>query len=130
MVAVAAPQSKSADTGFRCPVCVRAVPVGAAYCGNCGASLYAVSTNPTPPRAEIVIGHGPRPLMHRILRILLAIWLVAYPVISCAPIIGGVVVGGSSGGGAMLGGLFAGWLLFAPWIVGILVIGLLTLLSR
>lgn len=82
------------------------------------------------PRAEVVIGHGPRPLGHRTIRLLLTIWLVAYPVVACTPVLLGSISGGSGGGYAILGGLFAGSILLLPWLVGILVLGLLALLTR
>lgn len=78
----------------------------------------------------MVIGHGPRPLGHRIIRLLLTIWLVAYPVISCAPVLIGSAAGGREGGGAILGGLLVGTVLLGPWLIGILVLGLLALLTR
>lgn len=78
----------------------------------------------------MTIGHGPRPLGHRIIRLLLTIWLVAYPAVSCAPIVIGSAAGGSGGGAAILTGLLAGSVLLIPWLVGVLVLGLLALLTR
>ena len=82
------------------------------------------------PTAAVVIAHGRQPILHSIIRLLLTICLVAYPVISCAPILMGAIAGGSSGGGAVVSGLFAGSLLLMPWLIGILVLGLLALLTR
>jgi hypothetical protein len=77
-----------------------------------------------------VIGHGERGLGHKIIRFLLTIWLVAYPVVACGPVLIGAASGGSSGGYAALGGLITGSVLLVPWLVGILVLGLLVLLTR
>jgi len=71
-----------------------------------------------------------RPLGHQIIRVLLTIWLVAYPVVACTPMIVGTLAGGSGGGMATFGGLLAGMLLLGPWLVGILILGLLALLTR
>jgi hypothetical protein len=62
--------------------------------------------------------------------LLLTIWLVAYPVVSCTPVLLGAIAGGTRGGSAVLGGLLAGSFLLIPWLVGILVLGLLALLTR
>jgi hypothetical protein len=78
----------------------------------------------------VVIGHGQRGLGHRIIRLLLMVWLIAYPVISCGPILLGAAAGGTSGGYAALGGLIMGSVLLVPWLVGVVVLGLLALLTR
>jgi hypothetical protein len=67
---------------------------------------------------------------HRIIRLLLTIWLVAYPVVACTPILFGSLTGGRGGGAIAFGGLIAGGLLLWPWLVGILVLGLLAILTR
>jgi hypothetical protein len=82
------------------------------------------------PRAEIVIGHGRRPMGHRIIRLLLTIWLVGYPVVACGPMLVGAFAGGKSGGAVAVGGLVAGGLLLGPWLIGILILGLLAVLTR
>jgi hypothetical protein len=119
--------------GSRCPSCSFYVGLEAAFCAHCGVALARTPRQPADqsmPRAEVVIGHGPRPLGHRIIRLLLTIWLVAYPVVACTPVLLGSISGGSSGGYAILGGLFAGSVLLVPWLVGILVLGLMAILSR
>jgi hypothetical protein len=78
----------------------------------------------------VVIGHGPRPLGHRIIRLLLTIWLVAYPIVSCTPVLLGSIAGGAKGGNAVVAGVLVGSFLLTPWLVGILILGLLALLSR
>ena len=65
---------------------------------------------------------GRRSLNSR-LKIVLAIWAVAYPVVACGPMV--ITEGGFSG---MIGnfiGLTLGGLLFVPWLVGIVVLGAL-----
>ena len=76
------------------------------------------------------IAREPRSLTHQVLRLLLTIWLIAYPVIACGPVLIGSAAGGSSGGAAALAGLLVGGVLLWPWLVGVLVLGLLTVLSR
>lgn len=130
-----APRTTAVATpaGSRCPSCSRYAGPESAFCPHCGVAL---GRTPQPraeqplPRAEVVIGHGQRPLGHRIIRLLLTIWLVAYPVLACSPILLGSISGGSSGGYAILGGLIAGSVFLMPWLVGILVLGLLALLTR
>jgi hypothetical protein len=51
------------------------------------------------------------------LRIGLLVWVVGYLFLSCSPILGGDLIGGSF---ALLGGL----ILFIPWLIGIVVLGL------
>ncbi len=68
--------------------------------------------------------------MHATLRLLLAIWAVAFPVISCGPILLGANEGAT---GALVGGiagLILGSVLFAPWIVGLIVLGIGVYLTR
>ena len=74
-------------------------------------------------------GEGPerrRPLNTR-LKLILVIWLVAYPVVACGPMI--LTEGGLSG---MIGnfiGLTLGGLLFVPWLIGLVVLGALVWLT-
>ena len=72
----------------------------------------------------------PKSLTHRVLRAALTIWLVAYPVVSCGPALAGVAVGGTSGGLTVLTALLVGSVLWWPWIVGVIVLGLLALLTK
>jgi hypothetical protein len=58
------------------------------------------------------------------------VWLVAYPVLSCVPMLAGSASGGPSGGTAALGGLLFGAVFLIPWLVGLLVLGLLVLMTR
>lgn len=53
-----------------------------------------------------------------ILRIVLLLWVIGYLFMSCSGIFGGSV------GGAALG-LFGGLILFVPWILGVIVLGIL-----
>lgn len=66
---------------------------------------------------------------NRILRWALGLWAVAFPVMSCSP----MLIGGSSTGAAAatgLGSLVLGAVLFFPWIVGVIVLGVLVLITR
>lgn len=67
---------------------------------------------------------------HRILKGALAFWAVAYPVVSCSPLF---VTGADSGGAATVGGLtslIVGATLFGPWIVGVIVLGVLVWVTK
>lgn len=55
------------------------------------------------------------------LKIILALWFVAYPVIACGP--SAITHGGITGGLADFWGLAIGGLLFVPWLVGLVVLG-------
>jgi hypothetical protein len=124
--------ASSTPIGSRCPACSRFAGPEAAFCPHCGVALgrpVQAAPDQRLPRAEVVIGHGPRPLGHRIIRMLLTIWLVAYPVVSCGPVILGSMAGGS-GAATAVGGILVGWFLFVPWLVGIIVLGLLAILTR
>jgi len=78
----------------------------------------------------VYLQERPKSLTHQLLRAALTIWLVAYPLVSCTPVIAGVAAGGTGGSMAALAGLMFGGLLWGPWIVGIIVLGLLALLTR
>lgn len=67
---------------------------------------------------------------NQIIRWLLALWLIAYPIVACTPLLVGSIAGGESGAYTILGGLLAGSFLLLPWLVGILVLGLLAVLTR
>jgi hypothetical protein len=63
--------------------------------------------------------------LHRLLKGGLGLWAIAYPVMSCAPLfMTGVDSGGAAAGGG-LASLVVGATLFGPWIVGLLVLGVL-----
>lgn len=119
----------SADHGARCPNCSRYAGPSARFCPNCGATL---DEPPSPPavRADVFIVAPRRSFLNQLLRLLLVIWLVAYPVASCGPVIIGASAGGSSGGAAALGGLLLGGVFLIPWLIGLLVLGLLVVLTR
>jgi hypothetical protein len=64
-----------------------------------------------------------------VLRALLTIWLVAFPVASCGSIVIGSIAG-SAGTTTVLGGVVFGSLFLVPWLIGILVLGLLAVLTK
>jgi hypothetical protein len=57
------------------------------------------------------------------LRILLAVWVVGFLLVSCSPLLTG------SGGAGVLG-LLAGAVLLVPWLVGVLVLAVLVWLTN
>lgn len=61
--------------------------------------------------------------MNLFLRLLLAIWVLGYLLMSCAPLLQGDVGGG-------LLGILLGGVLFVPWLLGAVVIGLLVLITN
>ena len=68
--------------------------------------------------------------MHDFLRVLLVIWAVGYPVVSCAPLLICVREGA---GGALVGSVIAiilGSALFVPWVVGLVILGLGVYMTR
>src|SRR5436190_22254262 len=98
----------------------------AAFCPHCGVALKG---------GEAYAGRGSgavrRPSMvHRVLQLGLIVWPLGYPVISCSPLRIGSANGGSAGGAAALAGLSVGTVLLVPWLIGVLVLSLLTALSR
>lgn len=122
------------ERGVRCPRCSRYAGSGASFCPHCGASLRGASDPPDDAPAPLIhdvflVPHR-RSLVNQILRLLFTIWLVAYPVISCGPVLLGASSGGPAGGAAALGGVIVGGVFLVPWLVGLLVLGLLTVLSR
>jgi hypothetical protein len=60
----------------------------------------------------------------------LIIWTIAYPVVSCSPLLIGASAGGGGAAAGGLVGLVLGATLFGPWIAGVIVLGILILLSR
>lgn len=67
---------------------------------------------------------------HGVLKTALALWAIAYPVISCAPLL---ATGTDTAGGTAVGGLASlvvGATLFGPWIVRLLVLGVLVWVSK
>jgi hypothetical protein len=128
----------SPDQGPRCPNCSRYAGTDAAFCPHCGAPLRPGLVPARPggsddqrlPRAEFVLLERKRSLIHWIFRWLLCIWLVAFPVVSCAPLLIGTGAGGEAGSMAAVAGVVLGGVFLIPWLVGLLVLGLLTLLTR
>lgn len=122
------------ERGARCPRCRRYAGLMASFCPHCGVALVASPITPTGSsdarHVEVTLIAPPRSLPHRVLRILLTIWLVAYPVISCGPVLLNTVSGATDGGATALGGVLVGGVLAIPWLVGLLVLGLLALLTR
>ena len=123
------------ERGARCPNCSRYAGYGAAFCPYCGTALDATSTPEAgglniPRQVDVSIVAPRRSGAHRVLRLAFTIWLIAYPVIACVPTLAGAVSGGTAGGYTAIGGLVVGSVLLVPWLIGILVLGLLTLLTR
>jgi len=61
--------------------------------------------------------------LNLLFRILLALWVVGFLLISCVPLLTG------SGGAGILG-LLAGAVLLVPWLVGVLVLAVLIWLTN
>ena len=64
-----------------------------------------------------------RGTLNRRLKIILAIWAVAYPVVSCGPM--ALTEGGISGAIGTFVSLTLGGLLLVPWLLGLVVLGAL-----
>ena len=62
-------------------------------------------------------------MLNTILRLVLAVWTVGFLVISCGPMLSGDL-------GATGVGLLVGSVLFVPWLLGILVLGILVWLTN
>jgi hypothetical protein len=107
-----------------CPGCSGPVGPGNAYCPACGRALSLPPASPDRPAdaPAQVPSRG-----YRRLRLVLLIWLIAYPIISCSPVILGAATGGVSLG---LAGLLVAATFFVPWLVGIAILGALLLLAR
>ena len=76
-------------------------------------------------KEEIVFtSGGTEAAMKSVLRWLLIIWVIAYPVISCSPLAAG---DGTDAGAVVSGGaaMVTGAVLFFPWIVGVIILGIL-----
>jgi hypothetical protein len=61
--------------------------------------------------------------LNLVFRILLAVWVIGYLAVSCAPLLG-------DSAGAGLLGLFAGAVLLLPWLIGVLVLAVLVWLTN
>jgi hypothetical protein len=119
-----------ADRGARCPKCSAYAGLEASFCPRCGAPL----ARPSDARAnqpdsrhhiDVSVVQPRRSVMHHVLRLLFAVWLVAYPEVSCGPVLLGAANGGTAGGAVALGGLILGGVFIVPCLVGLLVLGLL-----
>jgi hypothetical protein len=62
--------------------------------------------------------------MNLVLRILLAVWVLGYLLVSCGPFVRG------DGGAAGFFGFIFGAVFLAPWVIGIIVLGLLVWLTN
>jgi hypothetical protein len=58
-----------------------------------------------------------------VFRLLLALWVLGYLLMSCAPILQGHLGAGILG--IVLGGVF-----FVPWLVGVVILGILVLVTN
>jgi hypothetical protein len=115
---------------WRCPECGRTNSPRDRVCGGCG---YDDEAEPQdheayPQQADLrveVEGGTAR----KILKQLLGVWTVGYPILVFLPIFS---TSGSGAGGAVVGGIgsfiIAG-ALFGPWIIGLIVLGVLVLVS-
>ncbi len=119
----------------RCPGCAAPNTAGQAFCGSCGLDLRTdwVQARPEPLAPAWVQpppGYRPRSPIHGIMKALLVLWTIGYPIVSCSPLL---AAGGSGTAGAAAGGLasvIAASVLFFPWIVGVLILGVLTLVTK
>jgi len=62
-------------------------------------------------------------MVNTILRVLLAIWVLGFLLISCVPILSGHLIAGGVG-------LVAGAILLVPWLVGVVILGVLVWLTN
>lgn len=120
--------------GTRCPRCARYAGLDATFCPHCGARLARQSAplpsaTEYPPYAALVEPRA-RSTIHQVFRWLFTIWLIAYPVLSCGPILLGAATGGASGGATTAAGLFVGAVYLLPWLIGLLVLGFLAVLTQ
>ena len=115
---------------WRCPECGRTNSPRDRFCGGCG---YDDETDPQdaedfPPQADLRIemeGGTAR----KVLKQILGVWAVGYVILAILPIL---TTSGSGAGGAAVGGLasfIVAGVLFGPWIIGLIVLGVLYLVS-
>ena len=93
-----------------------------------GFAIWFVRARTADPDAAQPVSEGSG--LHRLFRWALAAWAIAFPVISCSPLF---VTGTDSAGAVGVGGLTSlvlGATLFGPWIVGLLVLGVLVWVSK
>ena len=130
--AVPVPTVIEATRTSRCPSCSRYTGPAARFCPHCGLELerpFRTGTAEPARRVDVSIAPKPRSMSNRVLRLLLTIWLIAYPAVACTPVILGAVAGGTGGGLTAGAGYLVGGILLWPWLVGILVLGLMVLLT-
>ena len=61
--------------------------------------------------------------MNLLLRILLVVWIFGYVLVSCVPLFNGNAVGAGVG-------LLAGVVFVIPWLIGVLILGILVWLTN
>jgi hypothetical protein len=134
---------------LHCPQCGKAYHPEATICPYCAASLVddrvreswlgqSLSTGDGDSRSTFVNlmrkGFGmapdsPFPSGHRILKQLLGLWAIAYPILIVLPLIS---TGANNAGATtvgLLGAIIVGSALFFPWIIGIIVLAVLVAVS-
>ena len=115
----------------RCPNCQAPNPAGQPYCGRCGTALGRPPSDWVPSSSPDYWASQPAGPsgFHKLAKGLLALWAIAYPIVSCSPLLAS---GGTAGGTAVTGiaALVVGATLFFPWIVGLLILGILVMLSK
>lgn len=67
---------------------------------------------------------------HHVLRWVMLLWLIAYPVVSCAPALIGHEGNVATGTVGAIASLALGAALLVPWILGIVVLGVLLAVTR
>ena len=80
-----------------------------------------------PPRDERLAPRSSTP--HVLLKWALALWAIAYPIVSCSP----MLIGTSSAGAAAATGfasIILGTALLVPWLIGIVILGVLVLVTN
>lgn len=128
----------SPQIGLRCPNCSETTSADAEFCPHCGTPL---GSEPVPdraeatdvrrlPQAEVVPAPPKRSTVNRRLRLLLLIWIVAYPVILLGASLLGARLGPDAASMAAVSSVVIGAAVLIPWLVGLLALGLLTLFTR
>jgi hypothetical protein len=110
---------------YSCPHCGKAIGGWEVACPHCGKAITPAFAAPqfAPPHPQAA---SPGDTVGRqILKVLLAIWAVAYPVLSCGPML---LANGSGSAGGL--GLLVGGVLLLPWLVGIVVLGVLVAIVK
>jgi hypothetical protein len=116
---------------WRCPECDRSNSPRDRFCGGCGyddEETEPQDRDAYPRQADLRVemeGGTAR----RVLKQLLGVWAVGYPIISILPLLstGTGTTGATAVGG--LASLIVASALFGPWIIGIIILGILVLVS-